>query len=95
MGGRPRGLGKVKGSGRQVGTPDKRRIGRQSLRATEGVLPLDFMLETMRDTTRDHKDRMAAAIAAAPYLHPRLANIETNVSGALTVEIVKFAHPVA
>jgi hypothetical protein len=38
------------------------------------LMPLDYMLGVIRDTTatQDRRDRMA--IAAAPYCHPRMAD---------------------
>lgn len=38
----------------------------------DGVLPLDFMLLTMRDPAADQRVRLDAAKAAAPYLHQKI-----------------------
>ena len=43
-----------------------------------GVLPLDYMLRVMRDSAADSKRRDAMAMAAAPYLHPRLSAIDAK-----------------
>lgn len=49
-------------------------------RAQEGgILPLDYMLQVLRDVQEDSSRRLDAAKAAAPYLHPRLANIEGDI----------------
>jgi hypothetical protein len=45
-------------------------------------LPLDYMLLVMRDPPVDHKRRDAMAMAAAPYLHPRLTAIDAKLSPA-------------
>jgi hypothetical protein len=37
------------------------------------MLPLDHMLAVMRDPAADQKRRDAMAMAAAPYLHPKLS----------------------
>jgi len=50
-----------------------------------GELPLDFLLRIMRDDGADETKRIDCAKAAAPYLHAKLANIDANVTGALTV----------
>jgi hypothetical protein len=41
-----------------------------------GILPLDYMLSVMRDAHAEPKRRDAMAMAAAPYLHPRLSSVE-------------------
>jgi hypothetical protein len=48
---------------------------------SQGVTPLAFMLATLRDEEKDHATRMDAAKSAAPYVHPRLAQIDANHSG--------------
>src|SRR5690349_13010358 len=74
-----------KTGGRQMGTPNKATLERQlraahSLQAAKdvGLLPLDVMLARMRDTPLPNGQKVtdmqfAAAVAAAPYLHARLA----------------------
>jgi hypothetical protein len=39
-------------------------------------MPLDYMLEVMRDTDADERRRDDLARAAAPYVHPRLSAVE-------------------
>lgn len=41
-----------------------------------GQTPLEFLLEVMRDNTLDIGIRMDAAKYAAPFMHPKLAQIE-------------------
>lgn len=65
--------------GRTQGSVNKARIGRTEWLAKQGIMPLDYLLATLRDTKRPHKDRMTAAIAAAPYCHAKLAQIDTRV----------------
>lgn len=75
----------MKTGGRQKGTPNKATVER-NLRAAkgleaatlDGLLPLDVMLYRMRNEALPNgsmvtDDQMAAAIAAAPYIHPKLA----------------------
>ena len=47
-----------------------------------GILPLDYMLNVMRDAKADQKRRDAMAIAAAPYLHSKLSTIDAKLNGA-------------
>jgi hypothetical protein len=55
------------------------------------------MLGVMRDNAADCKRRDAMAMAAAPYLHPRLTAIESSVAGNPSAEIdairVEFVLP--
>lgn len=44
-------------------------------------MPLDYMLDILRNVEASPADRMDAAKAAAPYLHAKLASVEH--SGAL------------
>src|SRR5262245_8534833 len=42
----------------------------------QGVkLPLEYLLEEMRDPDSSREERHAAAVAAAPYVHPKLSSI--------------------
>ena len=73
----------------------------------DGLQPIDFFIGTMRgllyrddkwidpatneEETISEEDRMTAAKAAAPYMYPKLANVDANVDiEGLTIEIVKY-----
>jgi hypothetical protein len=85
-----------KTGGRQKGTPNKATIERdlraaQGLKAatSSGLLPLDLMMCRMKNEALPNgslvaDDQLAAAIAAAPYVHPKLAAavFKGEVSGA-------------
>lgn len=65
--------GKREGAGRKKGS-EVLKIGLAASKIiSEGILPLDFMLQILRDTTVDWDKRLDAAKSAAPYIHPRLA----------------------
>jgi hypothetical protein len=69
-----------------------------ALAAATGILPLDYMLGIMRDPNTDHKRRDAMAMAASPYLHPKLSGVDAKLStdnaGGQVNEIkVVFVHP--
>jgi hypothetical protein len=68
-----------KTGGRQKGARNRAR----ALAAATGILPLNYMLSVMRDPALDHKRRDAMAMAAAPYLHPRLTAIDAKLSPAV------------
>jgi len=44
--------------------------------AAKGITPLEFMMGILWDETKSMTMRMWAAEKAAPYVHPRLAQIE-------------------
>lgn len=53
--------------------------------AEEGLTPLDFLLRVMRNAKNPPAIRMEAAKAAAPYVHPKLAQISTQAGQAVTI----------
>ena len=62
--------------GRKHGTPNRASTARQAEVAASGITPLDYMLKVLRDENADPRQRFEAAKAAAPYVHPKLANIQ-------------------
>ncbi len=68
--------GKREGAGRKKGVPNKSTIARLEAERTSGLMPLDYMLQVLRDETADIRRREWASNAAAPYLHSRLATTE-------------------
>lgn len=83
-------MAKAKGSpktgGRQKGSRNKRTTEIEA----SGKLPLDFLLEIMRDETKDWGMRLDAAKAAAPYVHARRAPED---KGGNTVPTIIYTHP--
>ena len=71
--------GKREGAGRPKGIRSKRTLGAMHA-GTNGLSPLDYMLEVLRDEGADRVTRMDAAKAAAPYVHSRLSNVEMAVT---------------
>lgn len=77
--------GPRKGAGRPKGSATRRTREIADRAAAEGITPLEYMLQVMRDES-EHEDprvqialnamRFEAAKAAAPYMHPRLAAVE-------------------
>jgi hypothetical protein len=75
------------GAGRKAGTPNKASDARQARIAAEGKTPLDFMLEVMRDETKEFSQRLDMAKAAAPYVHPRLSSVEQKLDATVEGEV--------
>lgn len=68
-------------AGRPKGVPNRKTRQQIELAEATGETPLQYMLRIMRDETIDPARRDDMAKAAAPYLHARLASIDTRVSG--------------
>jgi hypothetical protein len=67
-----------KTGGRQKGARNRATAEARAAAEATGILPLDYMLEVMRDAHADPKRRDAMAMAAAPYLHPKLSTVEAK-----------------
>lgn len=74
MAGRPKGLPKT--GGRKPGSPNKASAAREAEVKASGLTPLQYMLKVMRDDNADKARRDDMAKAAAPYVHPKLANMQ-------------------
>jgi hypothetical protein len=63
-------------SSSRLGVPNKATAKREAKIAASGLTPLDYLLGVFRDEQRNPDERLKAATAAAPYVHPRLATVE-------------------
>lgn len=80
--------GKRSGAGRKSGSLTKKTAEIAEKAASEGITPLEYMLEILRGEAPEGSDpaqkltfesmRFEAAKAAAPYVHPRLAAVELS-----------------
>lgn len=71
--------GQRSGAGRPKGAVAKhRKLANEATQQAigTGMTPLAFLLSVMRDPDRADKDRLAAATAAAGYVHPKLSSVE-------------------
>lgn len=81
------------GAGRKAGTSDKalRKVSADRVLNATGTgpdkMPLAYMLAVMNDDTEKSSTRLQAAIAAAPYVHPKLASIEVKSENTSTLTI--------
>ena len=71
-----------KTGGRQKGARNRATEEARAAAIATGILPLDYMLSVMRDPVVDYKRRDAMAMAAAPYLHPKLSSVDARLSSA-------------
>lgn len=80
------------GAGRKPGSIRKATAAAQAKAAETGELPLDFMLNRMRDPEAPMEDRMDMAKAAAPYIHAKLSSVEAkvDVEGQLNVTQIEL-----
>lgn len=82
----PRG-GPRPGAGRPKGSVVARTAAKERQKLAEsGLTPLEYLIQMVRDETAERKDRLDAAKAAAPYLHPRLNAVEVSGSMAISHE---------
>jgi len=64
--------------GRQLGSRNKTRALTLA-RVPNGIMPIEFMLDVLRNEDAPMEERKWAANAAAPYVHPRLSAVEAKV----------------
>ncbi len=79
-------------NGRPKGSRNKTTIARDKAIADGGLTPLSFMLEVLRNPDSTQEDKRWAAVAAAPFMHPRLAHRQYSGpdGGKIVVQIVRF-----
>lgn len=80
--------GKREGSGRKPGIPNRKTAEKMAAAAEAGLMPVDYMLNVMRDETAEKSRRDDMAKAVAPYLSPKLANIEVGNKGGAPFKVV-------
>ena len=88
-------LGKKTGGGSRKGKPNKATLDREREIAATGLTPLDYMLTMLRNFDASAEDRKWAAQSAAPYVHPRLSQVDANLTGTLDVRgwLQKLGEP--
>lgn len=94
--------GARKGAGRKPGSATAKTREIADKAASEGITPLEYMLQIMRTeetATEDVREilaqramRFEAAKAAAPYIHPRLAAIEHTGEGGGDIGVAINVH---
>lgn len=71
--------GRRPNSGRKKGSLTVRTREIVAGAAAAGITPLEFLLQVLRDETKPFEDRFKAAVQAAPYIHPRLSQVDGTV----------------
>jgi hypothetical protein len=87
--------GAPKTGGRSPGTPNKKTAETQAAVEASGMTPLEYMLHVMRDVGEDSPRRLAAATAAAPYVHAKLSSIELTGENGGPMETITRVELVA
>lgn len=64
--------------GRQKGTRNKKTEELLGEVKAGGIMPLDYLLQVMRDEGAEEARRIDAAKAAAPYVHPKLQPVDKD-----------------
>lgn len=70
--------GKREGAGRPKGSKTRKNAEIAQRAAEQGITPLEYMLEVMRDEANETSARLDAAKSAAPYIHPRLSAVQVE-----------------
>jgi hypothetical protein len=82
------GGGKRPGAGRPKGARNKATVAKAEEIAATGLTPLDYMLGVLRSDEEPHERRQWAAQTAAPYVHPKLAQVEHGGKGGGLIQVV-------
>lgn len=76
------------GAGRKPGAANKMNDLARRKAAEGGIMPLDYMLDVLRDEEQPMAARMDAAKAAAPYVHAKLASVEHKGDGGGPLQVI-------
>jgi hypothetical protein len=87
-------VGLPKTGGRKKGVGNKATAERKREIAQSGLTPLEYLLSVLRDETVEPRVRMQAAVVAAPYVHPLLANIDVANAGGKPFQVVMSASDI-
>ena len=92
--------GAPKVAGRKKGVPNKATAKTVAAIEQSGLTPLAYMLEVMRQDIPEGYDpiakvnlmgiKMDAAKSAAPYVHPKLSQVATTLTGKLTIDKIEL-----
>ena len=74
--------------GSRKGKPNKATAKKAAEIAASGLTPLDYMLQVMREEGNPFDARLDAAKGAAPYVHPKLAQIAHTGNNGQPIEFL-------
>lgn len=78
----------IKTGGRKKGVRNKATVEQAASIAASGLTPLEYMLQVLRNADAPLETRLDAAGKAAPYVHPKLAQIEHRGDSANPVAVM-------
>ena len=85
-----------KTGGRKKGSRNKKTQALLDRAYKGGTMPVEFMLKIMRDRKGyTPAERMDAAKAVAPYLHPRLASVNQRVQMEVEDDLTKLMREIS
>jgi hypothetical protein len=87
--------GKRPGAGRPPGAVNKKTKALVEKCEAEGLMPLEYMLQLLRDETLPASARFGAAVQAAPYLHAKLSAVDHTSNSETINQIVEHILPPA
>jgi hypothetical protein len=76
-----------KTGGRKAGTVNKKTAATVDAVESSGLTPLEYMLSVMRSDIAEPRERLSAAMSAAPYVHAKLSSIEVSGKGGGVMEM--------
>ncbi len=82
------------GAGRKLGAATAKTREVADKAAAEGITPLEFMLQVMRDESAERSERLDMAKSAAPYIHPKLSSIEAKIDAEVKSTVRKIERHV-
>jgi hypothetical protein len=79
--------GRRAGAGRKPGSANRKTRELADQAAMEGINPVEYMLGVMRDPAVEPERRDRMVVAAALYIHPRLAVVDARVDNPIEVRV--------
>jgi hypothetical protein len=79
-------------NGRPRGSLNKFAVKTAQKVAESGMTPIDYLVSVYRDETVNLRERVLAARAAAPYVHPKLSNVELDLSSSAEKDAVEMTN---
>ena len=80
--------GSREGAGRPKGQRNVRTAEQAAAIEASGLTPLDYLMSVVRDIAAAKDERIDAAKAAAPYVHPKLSSIEHRGDSDNPLEVI-------
>jgi len=79
--------GKRPGAGRPKGSKNAKTAELARRLTEDGITPLEYMLDVLRNPDSEQGRRDDMSKAAAPYMHPKLSSTEVKIPEKIVAEI--------